>query len=251
MIFLVVADIHGNLDAFEAVLGAESGSFDALLFLGDATGYGPDPEATVSLLRSLASSISTSVFLAGNHDGALFGRVDPEWFNPRLRGSFDRTRALLSRESIDWLADRKPCATPLPGILACHGSPRDPYAEYLWGGPETLASLDGLAATGLSLCFVGHTHEAAFFARDAKSGGPRATIPAPGSRVWLGDEPTIVNPGSVGFPRAFPGYEVPRPERYPAYYAVWDSAQGVVEFREVLYDRRPVERRLALAAANG
>jgi predicted phosphodiesterase len=189
MIFLVVADIHGNLDAFEAVLGAESGSFDALLFLGDATGYGPDPEATVSLLRSLASSISTSVFFAGNHDGALFGRVDPEWFNPRLRGSFDRTRALLSRESIDWLADRKPCATPLPGILACHGSPRDPYAEYLWGGPETLASLDGLAATGLSLCFVGHTHEAAFFARDAKPAGRALRSPRPAPEFGLATGP--------------------------------------------------------------
>lgn len=250
MIFLVVADIHGNLDAFEAVLGAEAGAFDAFLFLGDATGYGPDPEATVSLLRSLESSGHPSSFLAGNHDGALFGRVDPDWFNPRLRGSFDRTRALLSRESIDWLAGLAPHATPLPGVLACHGSPRDPYAEYLWGGPETLACLDGLAATGVSLCFVGHTHEAAFFAYDAASGRPRAAIPAPGTRVETGSGIWIVNPGSVGFPRAFHSHEVPRVDRYPAYYAVWDSSEAFVEFREVRYDRWPVERRLAGSPLN-
>jgi len=62
MKILILADVHANLAALEAVLDAE-GSWDEVLFLGDAVIGGPQPNEVLDLLRSLKG-----VFLMGNHD---------------------------------------------------------------------------------------------------------------------------------------------------------------------------------------
>jgi predicted phosphodiesterase len=62
MKILILADVHANLPALEAVLDAE-GTWDEVLFLGDAVIGGPQPNEVLDLLRSL-----DGVFLMGNHD---------------------------------------------------------------------------------------------------------------------------------------------------------------------------------------
>ena len=69
----VVADIHSNLEAFQAVLadlGARGGA-DEVWCLGDNVGYGPDPHECLRLLRGLPG-----VGVAGNHDLAAIGRLE-------------------------------------------------------------------------------------------------------------------------------------------------------------------------------
>ena len=49
MRYLVLSDIHANLDALEAVLeAAAADGYDAVVVLGDLVGYGADPNASWS-----------------------------------------------------------------------------------------------------------------------------------------------------------------------------------------------------------
>lgn len=59
---LILADIHANKAALQSVFDRE-GSWDEILFLGDAVGWGPNPEEVLSLL-----SEQNGVFVMGNHD---------------------------------------------------------------------------------------------------------------------------------------------------------------------------------------
>src|SRR5690606_17859802 len=62
--YLAVSDIHGNLDALDAVLTALEGRYDEVLVLGDLVGYGADPNGVVDRVRSLP----TRAVIRGNHD---------------------------------------------------------------------------------------------------------------------------------------------------------------------------------------
>ena len=68
MRYAVISDIHGNLEAFEAVLGAiAKEKIDKYLSLGDVVGYGADPSACIKLLKSL----DPETLIAGNHEWAF------------------------------------------------------------------------------------------------------------------------------------------------------------------------------------
>ena len=68
MKILVLADIHGNATALEAVLQRER-DFDSVVFLGDAVSPGPQPNETVELLAKLKG-----VFIRGNHEYTILNR---------------------------------------------------------------------------------------------------------------------------------------------------------------------------------
>jgi predicted phosphodiesterase len=59
---LIVADIHANLAALEAIPMKE-GSWDTFIFRGDAVMAGPNPDEVLSLLSSL-----DGIYIMGNHD---------------------------------------------------------------------------------------------------------------------------------------------------------------------------------------
>lgn len=59
---LILADIHANLAALEAVLEHEK-SWDDIIFLGDAVIGGPNPNEVLELL-----SENKGIFVMGNHD---------------------------------------------------------------------------------------------------------------------------------------------------------------------------------------
>ena len=79
MRFAILADIHANLAAFEAVLQdiEERGGVHQIWCLGDIVGYGPDPSACIAMLRQ-----QPHVCVAGNHDWAAIGKLDVSEFNP-------------------------------------------------------------------------------------------------------------------------------------------------------------------------
>ena len=72
----LISDIHGNLEALQAVLSdIASQNVDEILCLGDIVGYGPNPCECLDLVMK-----KTALTIMGNHDqAALF---DPEGFNP-------------------------------------------------------------------------------------------------------------------------------------------------------------------------
>ncbi len=255
MKILVVSDIHANLDAFEAVLASADGSCAGFVMLGDCTGYGPDATACVSLLSSLASAFDPFVALLGNHDAALTGALDLSWFGPAARFSAEKTRSEARPVDVAFLSGLAPSRvlSAFPDVLLSHGSPVEPLTGYLFGGDETTRAFESMAEAGVRACLCGHTHEGAVFrpgsgadpARPASSARPTREYPAPGTTIVLGAGPVIVNPGSVGFPRAFNGLDAePSYESWPAYYGVWDTETDVFAFAEARYDFSAVVARM-------
>ena len=130
----IFSDIHGNLDALEAVLADIKGQkIDEIYCLGDIVGYGPNPRECIDRVRD---HCTTS--LLGNHDqGALF---DPEGFNAGAERAIFWTRSVLetgpgSEDRWEFLGDL-PRVIKEPDLLFVHGSARNPLNEYVF--PEDI-----------------------------------------------------------------------------------------------------------------
>jgi predicted phosphodiesterase len=216
---LILSDVHGNLEALDAVLADAEGRYDRTLCLGDLVGYGADPNAVVDWARSHVAAI-----VRGNHDKACVGLDDLEAYNAAARAAAMWTRAALTPQNLEYL--QKLPRGPLP--IQCrhgafdlvHGSPLD-EDEYLIT-PGDVAPIRGYLSTSLS--FFGHTHvQGGFMAAHG-----RLKRIAPSQALQL--EPDyfyLVNPGSVGQPRDGD----PR-----AAYALYFPDQRLVEYRRVAYD---------------
>src|SRR2546425_12511659 len=97
MRILIVSDVHANLAALEAVLGA-AGAVDGVWSLGDSVGYGPQPAECVARLRELGATM-----VAGNHERAATGAIGTEDFNPDAAAAAQWTKAQLRAEERTFL----------------------------------------------------------------------------------------------------------------------------------------------------
>ena len=196
MRYLVISDIHANLEAFEAVLAAAKPlNYDRVLLLGDLVGYGADPNAICERVRDL----KPDALIRGNHDKVGSGVESPEGFNAVARNAIRWTYDNLSAENRQWLAGLP--AGPLvvdDDIEICHGTPFDEDA-YVF---DDLDALRAMHAARRPLCLFGHTHVqvAHFLSRD-QFGLATADEERPLSIALDEANRYLVNPGSVGQPR--------------------------------------------------
>lgn len=198
MRILVVADIHANRAALDAI----SEPHDVCLCLGDTVEYGPEPAACVDWVRRHAHH-----GVRGNHDHGVVQNV--ELFGT---GGFRYLTMVTRQPTFDALgaADRRFLADQpttrmltLGGkrFLLVHATPRDPLDEYMPSDPKAWEPrLSGVKA---DFVLVGHTHH-------------QFTFPV--------GESILLNPGSVGLPRDGD----PR-----ARYAIIED--GVVTLKQVEY----------------
>jgi diadenosine tetraphosphatase ApaH/serine/threonine PP2A family protein phosphatase len=185
----VLSDIHANLVALDAVLGAV-GSVDAVWQLGDVVGYGPDPDGVVDRLTAIGA-----VGVAGNHDRAALGGPEIDWFNPDAKAAMEWTRGRIDSRTKAWLA-ALPTTLEAGGMTLVHGSPRDPLWEYVTSTPVARANF---AVLETPIGLHGHTHVPMAWAD--RDGLIEAIAPGPGSSFHLDGTPALLNPGSVGQPR--------------------------------------------------
>src|SRR5262249_22057897 len=99
MRYLVISDVHANLEALDAVLAA-AGHYDRALVLGDLVGYGADPNAVIDRVRSLHSATC----IRGNHDKVGAGLEDTDGFNYLARHAIAWTANALTPDRRQWLA---------------------------------------------------------------------------------------------------------------------------------------------------
>ncbi len=159
MRYAVFTDVHANLEALEAVLAkidelAQQEPIDAIWFLGDLVGYGPNPNECIITLRK-----RTDVIIAGNHDWAAVGKIDLEDFSAAARTSAEWTAEQLTEEHREFLTNL-PERIALKECTLVHGSPYGPLWEYLTS--EVLAERSFQYFTS-RYCFVGHTHVPVIF----------------------------------------------------------------------------------------
>ena len=228
MRYLLLSDIHANLQALDAVLAdATAAGYDEVLMLGDLVGYGGDPGAVID--RTLA--LEPLAMIRGNHDKVAAGLEPAALFNDIARQSIEWTAETLSPEHLRMLAELpKGPRLVTPEIEISHGAPFD-EDYYIF---DTSDAGRAINAAGARLSFFGHTHVPALFAtaddpvRPVDGASPDdLALPAAG--------PALINVGSVGQPRDGD----PR-----AAYGLLDMTTRMLSMRRVLYDIAGAQRRI-------
>ena len=224
MRYLVLTDLHANLEALEACLAdARTRKFDAVLILGDVIGYGPDPNGVIDCIHKL----DVSAIVRGNHDKVALGVEQANGFNPAARNAARWTLNTLTAANRAWIADLPRGPVDVDDLVViCHGAPFD-EDTYIF---DELDAMRALTSASRPVCLFGHTHYAIAFelgpsglavVGPSQMGDAHIEM-ASGSRY-------LVNPGSVGQPRDGD----PR-----AAYALVDTTKQTLEMRRVSY---PVE----------
>ncbi len=189
---LVLSDIHGNLEALEAVLRA-AGSFrwKELWFLGDLYGYGPNPEECFEILKQY-----NLCFIPGNHDLLFCGRLKASLFSEEAYRASLVTRALARQKSLN-LVKLLPAEQIHRGIHLLHGSLENPSCDYILDAEDARRNF-ALAQKACTL--FGHSHQQGFFLQEP-SGEIVHARGRHGLSVSWKKKKALINPGSVGQPR--------------------------------------------------
>ncbi|MCF6158814.1 MAG: metallophosphoesterase [wastewater metagenome] len=198
---LVISDIHGNLNAINAI----NEDADLVFCLGDLVNYGPNPKACIEKVRSLTDTI-----VRGNHDNAVGRNIDcgcSVQYRELSNAGKVFTDSVLTADEKNFLGNL-PITQELEiegkTFLLSHGSPSGDMYKYLKPDTSDEVLEDKLRNVHANFVFVGHTH----FPMIRKIKGI-----------------TMVNPGSVGQPRD----GIPM-----ASYALWED--GHIEIKRVPYD---------------
>jgi diadenosine tetraphosphatase ApaH/serine/threonine PP2A family protein phosphatase len=196
MRYLVLTDIHANLEALDACLAAaRTRGYDETLVLGDLVGYCADPNAVIERVQQLAPK----AMVRGNHDKVACGLERADGFNAVARRAALWTSSVLTAAHRDWLAvlPRGPLMVD-DVVEICHGSPFDEDA-YIF---DELDAVRALKTALRPLCLFGHTHFPVGFELTDGRIDVVAGFGTSDVRVSLNPASTyLLNPGSVGQPR--------------------------------------------------
>lgn len=149
----ILSDVHGNLEALTVVLERlRHLEVDTLAFLGDAVGYGANPDEVCTRLRQVAD-----IAIVGNHDAAVVGRMDYGDYYEAARRALDWCAARLGPENRRWL-EGLPYVDRRGDVLFCHGAPFAPEVfDYVFAADQILEQADHMEALP-TVTFIGHSH---------------------------------------------------------------------------------------------
>ncbi|MDB4957080.1 MAG: Diadenosine tetraphosphatase [Myxococcales bacterium] len=192
----VISDVHANLEALDAVCRQlDAAHVERVICLGDTVGYHAHPNECVARVRERCD-----VVLAGNHDRAAAGTLDPIEFPFVARHAIAWTRDVLDPAHAAYLA-----GLPWFDVLdrttsLVHGAlvPTPNDLLHISSPQRIEANLAALARRTERLCWFGHTHKPVVHTWLA---GRIASQLGIASVELVGETRYLVNPGSVGQPR--------------------------------------------------
>jgi len=218
--FALLSDIHGNIDALEAVLDdVAQHPCRGILCLGDVIGYGPEPARCVE--RIMETSV---VSVLGNHEAMLFiiDQLPPEEFGDTIVEPLALAARQLSPDQQRWLR-AMPISADLDPITLSHSSLFEPSAFHYIHSPEEARPHFAVQSTAIS--FHGHTHVPVIWERGKKGVSCYQPMENP---VQLDESARYaINVGSVGQPRDGDSR---------ASYALYDFENRILLHRRVDYD---------------
>ncbi|MCZ7647907.1 MAG: metallophosphoesterase family protein [Planctomycetota bacterium] len=236
----IISDIHGNIEAFHAVLkDIETQKVDEIVCLGDTVGYGPNPVECLKLVRS-----TVKWCLCGNHDAAMFmthavgfheaAANAAAWQRSFMRPGLFSLPGKVARWR--WL-ENLPAQRVEGRDMYVHASPRDPLMEYVLEedfqdmgfGPSQ--KVTEMFEKFEWVCFVGHSHRPGVATHEFKWIKPHELPDM--TYVLPPDQKTIVNIGAVG---------QPRDHNPDACYVLYDGHK--VRYRRVKYDVETTQKKI-------
>jgi len=224
MRYAIISDIHGNLEAFEAALGALDGEkIDEILCAGDIVGYGADPASCVKKIRELGC-----VTVCGNHDAAVSGRMGTAYFNDAARKAISWTRNNIKSDAAEFLGNLALTHENRHFVLV-HGTLHE-AREFHYMLDQNAAS-ETFRLMKKRLCFVGHSHLPGVFMlkRNIIDYSSAESVDLKAA------DKAIINAGSVGQPRDGD----PR-----LCYAIYDTDEESITFRRERYDITPAQDKI-------
>jgi len=247
MRYLVISDIHANLEAYETVMAAarEIG-WDRAIILGDLVGYGGDPNAIIDRVRELGPH----ALIRGNHDKVGSGIETADGFNAVARSAIRWTYDTLTDDNRAWLAALPAGPVDVDGAFEiCHGTPFDEDA-YVF---DDLDALRALHAARRPLCLFGHTHVQVGYSLARNQFAVETNGEGRPFDITLKpDTKYLINPGSVGQPRdgdpragfALTDTDTARVTIYRVRYPVDKAQARIIEegLPEILAERLAVGR---------
>ena len=183
----VISDIHGNMQALEAVLeNIKKEKCDKIFCLGDLAMAGPQPNETIEKVKSLLET-GTFELIQGNTDEYLSKNSDEMYqaiakANLIMAVVYNEDRKVITKENLEFLKNlpsQKNIELCGVKILLVHGSPRA-NNENIFPEMDLEKVEEMLKDVDADLIFCGHTHQPCGYQTNTKQ--------------------TVVNVGSVGRP---------------------------------------------------
>jgi len=223
----IFSDIHGNLQALEAIFRVleTDEKADRCFCCGDIVGYGGNPNECVDFIRAKNCPV-----VAGNHDHAALGMTDTSYFNEIAKMAIQWTGEVLTPQNADFLR-ALPMEITEEEILIVHSSPRDPAAwNYILTLGDARINFEHFKE---QICFVGHSHQP--FIIEYAAG--KLFCPSQPSIAVAMDHRYLINVGSVG---------QPRDGNPDAAYAIYDRSEQRIEIKRVTYDMAAAQEAIRL-----
>lgn len=232
MRYLILSDMHGNWDAFAAVLRrVRRKRFDAILVLGDLVGYGAGPNQVVEAVKNLEGTVHV---VRGNHDKVVAELEDGSNFNQPALSAARWTTERLTPANLRYVREMPLGPLPITDDLhICHGSPldEDTYVFSIYDAYEIFTNYpDG------SVIFFGHTHIPSRFVLHSKGTIEVAVVQGESAVLHMEEgKRYLLNPGSIGQPR----------DRDPrASYMIYDSETRTARWQRVDYAISKAQERI-------
>ncbi len=229
----ILGDIHSNLEALEAVVRAmRRTGVQHWVQVGDIVGYGPSPSACIDLVRELGCTVCM-----GNHDAAVLGLLDVDYFNPYARMAIEWTRHNLRTQDFEYLRTLSHVVVSEHYTLA-HGTLHMP--EQFGYVISPVEAKESMRRQHTLMGFVGHSHVPAIYIERAGLAPDELEVhymPEMHASV-VGCTKVLMNVGSVGQPRD----EDPR-----AAFGLFDTESGAIAIERVEYDIDSVQRKIRAA----
>ncbi len=215
MKYAIIADIHGNLEAFTVVLNdIREQRVDHVVCLGDVVGYNANPKECLKIVRDMNIPV-----VKGNHDDLCSTNNELEGFNPHAADAVHWTRNQLNEEEKQWLRDLK-YTRMVANFTMVHATLDAPDRwQYVF---DKLAAAASFPYQVSQICFFGHTHVPVAFMRDTVvRGGTYSKFKIDPSKKYF------INVGAVG---------QPRDNNPKCAYVIYDMTAATIELRRLDYD---------------
>lgn len=227
----VISDIHGNLEALNAVLeNIKQENCEKIFCLGDIAMAGPQPSETIDKIRVIQKEFDITI-IQGNTDEMIV-KCDNQILHlleqnvPVMARALESDVVVITDEQKQFLANlpaQKEVEIDGVKILLVHGTPRK-NNENIYNNLKIEEVEEMIVGTNADVIFCGHTHVPCGYQTNTKQ--------------------TVVNVGSVGRPFS---------EEPKSCYAVLEIKDGgfSVKHNLVNYDVKTASEKLAQRGFEG